>query len=117
MTSRSIPPLGLHNPTGGLPALAAGAFMLSASWSGALADDKPNACPIDGCEVTITGVSQAGDELELTYDANFTPDVSKNHIHAWWGEQYTIEQAGRSAEPVHGVTQAAGIAMTTTRPT
>ncbi|MEZ5933880.1 MAG: hypothetical protein R3F54_18410 [Alphaproteobacteria bacterium] len=79
--------------------------MLALPAAGALAEDMPNACPIDGCEVTIVGVQKAGDELELTYEANFTPDVSKNHIHAWWGENYTVEQVGRNAETVHGVTQ------------
>lgn len=82
-----------------------GSFMLTTSWSAVLADEMPNACPIDGCEVSIVGVKKAGDELELDYEANFSPDVSKNHIHAWWGEQYAVEQVGRSAEPVHGVTQ------------
>lgn len=90
---------------GRLPALISGGLMLAVPVFGAVADDMPNACPIDGCEVTITGVKAAGDELELTYEANFTPDVSKNHIHAWWGEQYTVEQVGRNAETDHGVTQ------------
>ena len=90
---------------GWVPALTFGAFMLTASSFATSADEMPNACPIDGCEVTITGVKQAGDELELTYEANFTADVSKNHIHAWWGEQYTVEQVGRNAESDHGVTQ------------
>lgn len=69
------------------------------------ADTMPNACPVDGCEVRITDVKAAGSELELTLDANFQPDVSKNHIHVWWGESFTVEQAGRNAEPVHGVPQ------------
>lgn len=105
MTRRSLPSLRFQRRAKAVPVLVAGSLMMSASWSGVLADDMPNACPIDGCEVTITGVKPAGDELELSYEANFTPDVSKNHIHAWWGEQYTVEQVGRSAEPVHGVTQ------------
>ncbi|MGI9334012.1 MAG: hypothetical protein ACR2RL_12760 [Gammaproteobacteria bacterium] len=47
----------------------------------------------------------AGTELELTFEANFSPDVAKNHLHVWWGEIYTAEQVGRNAEPVHGVKQ------------
>ena len=47
---------------------------------GALAADMPNACPVDRCQVTIAGVKAAGDELELTFDSNFTPDVAKNHF-------------------------------------
>lgn len=95
-------------PRGGagwVPVLMFGTFMLTVSSFGAAADEMPNACPIDGCEVTIVGVKKAGDELELSYEANFSPDVSKNHIHAWWGEQYTVEQVGRNAETEHGVTQ------------
>lgn len=92
---------------------AACALALGLSLSGSLfgaaevrADDaKPNACPVDGCEVTIVGIQKAGDELELAYEANFSPDVSKNHIHAWWGEIYTVEQVSRNAETVHGVDQ------------
>ena len=65
----------------------------------------PNACPVDGCEVKIVDVKQAGTELELTFESNFTPDVSKNHFHVWWGENFTVEQVGRNAEPVYGVKQ------------
>ncbi|MDH3635985.1 MAG: hypothetical protein OES20_14890 [Gammaproteobacteria bacterium] len=56
-----------------------------------------NACPVDGCEVKILDVKPAGEELMLTFKANFKPDVSKNHLHVWWGEQYDIKQVGRNA--------------------
>jgi hypothetical protein len=69
------------------------------------ANPMPNACPVDGCEVKIVGVKKAGKELEITFKSNFTPDVSKNHFHVWWGENYTVQQAGRSAERVYGVKQ------------
>ncbi len=69
------------------------------------ADPMPNACPVDGCEVKVVDVKQAGDELELTLEANFSPDLSKNHIHIWWGEQYSVKQVSRNAEPAHGVKQ------------
>ncbi len=72
---------------------------------GAHAQNQPNACPIDGCDVKIVDVQRAGEELQVTFEANFTPDVSKNHLHVWWGEKFTVEQVGRNAEPVHGVTQ------------
>ncbi len=65
----------------------------------------PNACPVDGCEVKIVGVVRSGAELELTFDSNFTPDNSKNHFHVWWGENFTVEQVGRNAEPLYGVKQ------------
>lgn len=69
------------------------------------ADTLPNACPVDGCEVRIVDIKRSGDELELKFEANFSPDLSKNHIHIWWGEQYTVKQVSRNAEPVHGVKQ------------
>ncbi len=69
------------------------------------ADTLPNACPVDGCEVRIVDIKKSGDELELTFEANFSPDLSKNHIHIWWGEQYTVKQVSRNAEPEHGVKQ------------
>lgn len=68
-------------------------------------ENLPNACPVDGCEVSIVDVGKAGDELAVTFEANFMPDVSKNHIHVWWGESYTIEQVSNNAEPTYGVKQ------------
>lgn len=65
----------------------------------------PNACPVDGCEVEIVDIKPSGKELELTFESNFTPDVSKNHFHVWWGENFKVEQVGRNAEPVYGVKQ------------
>lgn len=67
--------------------------------------EMPNACPVDGCTIRIVGVERSGGELELTLEANFQPDVAKNHVHVWWGDIYTVEQVGRSAETVHGVAQ------------
>ena len=67
----------------------------------------PNACPVDGCEVRIVEVERNGDELQLTFKANFSPDLSKNHIHIWWGESFTVKQVSRNAEPVHNVKQGA----------
>lgn len=73
---------------------------------GALAaDTMPNACPVDGCVVKIIDVKPSGDELEVTFESNFAPDVSKNHFHVWWGENFTVEQVGRNAETDHGVKQ------------
>jgi hypothetical protein len=61
------------------------------------AEPMANACPVDGCEVKILEVKKEGDELALSFKANFKPDVSKNHLHVWWGEQYDIKQVGRNA--------------------
>jgi hypothetical protein len=86
-------------------ALIACAAALATSGSAADAQEKPNACPVDGCVISIVGVEKHGDEIEVTFEANFTPDVSKNHIHVWWGDRFTVEQAGRAAETHYGVKQ------------
>lgn len=86
----------------GIRAIALSAALLGNAWASA-AETMPNACPIDGCSVKITGIATAGDELELTFEANFQPDVSKNHFHVWWGELYTVEQVGRNAQSTFGV--------------
>ena len=79
--------------------------MMIAGGSGLALAAMPNACPVDGCDVKILEVTRAGDELELTLESNFTPDVSKNHFHVWWGENFTVEQVGRNAQTNHGVKQ------------
>ena len=79
--------------------------MIMADGSGLALAAMPNACPVDGCDVKILEVTRAGDELALTLESNFTPDVSKNHFHVWWGENFTVEQVGRNAQTVHGVKQ------------
>ncbi|MGF1596992.1 MAG: hypothetical protein ACFCVK_08660 [Acidimicrobiales bacterium] len=49
------------------------------------ADELPNDCPAGGCVITIEG-AKAGDggEIQLTLDANYTPDFERNHIHVYW---------------------------------
>lgn len=86
--------------------LAIGAGVVSAVFAGssALAQDS-NACPVDGCVIKIASATAEGGELSLVFDANFSPDMSKNHIHVWWGENYTVEQVSNDAETVHGVKQ------------
>ena len=82
------------------------ALMVSAALSVARAEDAPpNACPVDGCVVKIIKVEKAGNELRLTFEANYTPDFSRNHIHVWWGENFKVEQVSNNAEPVHHVKQ------------
>ena len=79
----------------GSAAIAAAALI---SYGQANASEQmANACPVDGCEVKILAVKTAGEELMLTFKANFKPDVSKNHLHVWWGEQYDVKQVGRNA--------------------
>jgi hypothetical protein len=62
------------------------------------AEPMANACPVDGCEVEILEVNQTGDELAITFKANFMPDVSKNHLHVWWGENFDVKQVGINAK-------------------
>lgn len=69
------------------------------------AAQETNACPVDGCEISISSAKMNGDEIEVMFDANFQPDVSKNHIHIWWGENFTVRQVSANAETVHNVKQ------------
>jgi hypothetical protein len=88
--------------------LLAPAVIVAGLWTVASlnAADMPNACPVDGCEVTIVSVDPAeGDELLLMLEANFTPDNARNHLHMWWGEQYNVKQVGRNAKSEFGVEQ------------
>ena len=62
-----------------------------------------NACPASGCEITITDVTKSGDELEVTWEANFLPDVSRNHIHIYW-DTFRAEEVSSDAE-ANGFTQ------------
>lgn len=67
--------------------------------------DEGNACPVDGCTVTITDVTATDSgELEVTWETNFDPDLSRNHIHVYWNT-YTPEQVSNDAESVHEVEQ------------
>lgn len=71
----------------------------------ALGQDGMNACPVDGCIVQIVSAERAGDEIKVVFDANFVPDLSKNHFHVWWGENYSVEQVSGNAESFYGVEQ------------
>ena len=62
-----------------------------------------NACPADGCSITIADVAREGDEIAVTWETNFEPDVSRNHIHVYW-DIYTADQVSSDAE-ARGVTQ------------
>lgn len=62
-----------------------------------------NACPPEGCEITIVDVGSAGDELLVTWEANFDPAIARNHIHIYW-DIYTADQVTDDAED-RGVTQ------------
>jgi len=48
----------------------------------------PNACPSEGCEIFIVDAMTAdGGEITLTFDANFSPEFERNHIHVFWDSQ------------------------------
>jgi hypothetical protein len=62
----------------------------------------PNACPTSGCKARIVSVSRAGRELRVTFKANFTPDVVRNHFHVYW-DTYTSKQVSADAVGRFGV--------------
>ncbi|MDH3707350.1 MAG: hypothetical protein OES57_14875, partial [Acidimicrobiia bacterium] len=67
--------------------------------------DEGNACPVDGCTITISEVTATDSgELEVTWETNFDPDVSRNHVHVYWNT-YSPEQVSNDAETTHEVEQ------------
>jgi hypothetical protein len=50
-------------------------------------DVMPNACPVEGCLITIVDASRSGDEIALTVEANYQPDFERNHMHFFWNSQ------------------------------
>lgn len=103
----------------GWPVVAVAALALFAAGCGSDGDDKAsdttsttkassepvqNACPVDGCTITIDDVTKDGGELKVTWTANFEPDVSRNHIHVYW-DTYDTAQVSNDAVTKHGVTQ------------
>jgi hypothetical protein len=97
--------LAFASSTQFLRAFLIGAATLVAAAPVVVAQEMTNACPVDGCQVKIVSVEKAGDELSVTFEANYAPDFSKNHFHVWWGENYTVEQVSNNAETVHHVKQ------------
>ena len=62
-----------------------------------------NACPAEGCQIKIVDATRQGDEIAITWEPNFVPDVSRNHIHVYW-DRYTADQVSSDAES-RGVSQ------------
>lgn len=61
-----------------------------------------NSCPVDGCEVEIVSVRNAENgEYAVAFRADFTPQLSKNHIHIWWGENWKVTQVTANAMTVY----------------
>lgn len=69
-------------------------------------NDAPvqNSCPVDGCQISFVEITKAGDELEVTWQANFLPDFDRNHVHIYF-DKFSAEQVSSDAESVHGVEQ------------
>jgi len=67
--------------------------------------DGGNACPPDGCTITIAAVAADtdGSELVMTFDANFSPDIAGNHFHVYW-DTFEADQVSSDATE-RGVTQ------------
>lgn len=63
-----------------------------------------NSCPVDGCQISFVDITKDGDELEVTWQANFLPDFDRNHVHIYF-DKFTAEQVSSDAESVHGVEQ------------
>jgi hypothetical protein len=62
-----------------------------------------NACPVEGCEIRIDEVARDGDEMKVTWTANFLPDFSRNHIHVYW-DTFTADQVSNDSD-ARGVAQ------------
>ncbi len=83
------------------------ALGLTVSSTALKAADLPNACPVDGCVVTIAEAKIVKGEISLKLDANFQPDMAKNHLHIWWGDNFSFMQVSGNAETTHNVKQGA----------
>jgi hypothetical protein len=62
-----------------------------------------NACPSEGCKIRIVDATRDAEEIAVTWEANFVPDVSRNHIHVYW-DRYSADQVSSDAE-ARGVKQ------------
>ncbi|NRB17483.1 MAG: hypothetical protein HRU33_07900 [Rhodobacteraceae bacterium] len=87
-------------------ALFAALFLLTdGSFVSSVDGQESNACPVDGCLVEIVSIDNDGDELTIGLKSNFSPDISKNHFHIWWGELFDVKQVSNNAETKHKVSQ------------
>ncbi|MGI9599143.1 MAG: hypothetical protein ACR2QK_23470 [Acidimicrobiales bacterium] len=59
-------------------------------------DATQNACPADGCTIDFAELAKSGDEIEVTWDLNFDPDITNNHIHIYW-DNFTAAQVSNDA--------------------
>lgn len=61
-------------------------------------DEAQNACPADGCQIGFESIEAAGDELLVTFDMNFDPEVARNHIHIYWDNYSAAQVSGDAAD-------------------
>jgi hypothetical protein len=64
--------------------------------TGSGAGPVQNACPVDGCKISIDNVVRDGEEIKVTWTANFRPDFARNHIHVYW-DTFTADQVSNDA--------------------
>lgn len=57
--------------------------------------DLTNDCTDDGCLARIIRAEANGDEVVLTFDANFQPDGAGNHFHIYW-DNWDAEEVSAS---------------------
>lgn len=55
-----------------------------------------NACPAEGCQIDFGELQTSGDEIEVTWEINFDPDLNNNHVHIYWNN-YTAAQVSNDA--------------------
>lgn len=55
-----------------------------------------NACPSEGCTIEFGELTKSGDEIEVTWEINFEPDLNNNHIHIYWNK-FTAAQVSNDA--------------------
>ncbi|NNE73896.1 MAG: hypothetical protein HKN26_09545 [Acidimicrobiales bacterium] len=64
------------------------------------ADDEPptsSTCPADeGCVVEFVSATVDGEQLTLTWTANFVPNANRNHLHIYW-DTFTPAQVSDDA--------------------
>ena len=68
----------------------------AATSTSAAAGPVQNACPVDGCKISIDKVLREGDEVKVTWTANFRPDFARNHIHVYW-DTFSADQVSNDA--------------------
>lgn len=61
-----------------------------------------NLCPDRGCRVEISEAERQEGELQLTFEANFAPDLARNHFHVYW-DNFSAQQVSSDAGARFGV--------------